>query len=171
MNSFYSIDDLTKEVESRIQTSMKKDLPKIAKRVLKKRAKSDVNRKSSYKIGNSTVPARPYEESIENENNMVDLVENDTFFLRAIARPRSFWPSIFPYKSSLDPYGTAFAEMINDGSWVDIGELKRRGRAQSGEAPKREARPFVTHAQEDLIADQDMILNIIKTRIEKNKSR
>ena len=102
---------------------------------------------------------------------MVDLVENDSLFIRAIARPKSLWPSIFPYKSSLDPYGTAFAEMINDGSWVDLGKLSKRSEPSTGSAPKRAARPFVTHAQEDLNANQDMILKLIKTRIETNKSR
>lgn len=171
MNRFNNLDDLMNEVESRIQTSLHKDLPKVGKRALRKRAQSDVHRKSSYKVGSSTVPARPYEASIENEDNMVDLVENDSLFIRAIARPKSLWPSIFPYKSSLDPYGTAFAEMINDGSWVDLGKLSKSSEPSTGSAPKRAARPFVTHAQEDLNANQDMILKLIKTRIETNKSR
>ena len=171
MNSFRTLNELTKEVEARIQTSLTKDLPKAGKRILKKHAHAEINRKSSYKVGSSTVQARPYEESIENEDNMQEIVENDSLFIRAIARPKSLWPSIFPYNSSLDPYGTAFAEMINDGSWVDLGKLSKRGKSDSGKAPKREARPFVTHAQEDLLANQDMILKLIKTRLETNKSR
>ena len=92
MNRFNNLDDLMNEVESRIQTSLHKDLPKVGKRALRKRAQSDVHRKSSYKVGSSTVPARPYAESIENE---------DTPFLSAQSHVQSLFGQAFSRISPL----------------------------------------------------------------------
>lgn len=84
-----------------------------------------------------------------------------------IAKPQK---TIFPgnkrneWTSSRDRTGTAFAQMINDGTWVDAKAFIETGFEKP--APKREARPFWDATADELggtlpsIVEESILNNI-----------
>ena len=147
MKTFTDVDQFFNAVRRSIQKTAKNEATKHAKQVASKNAREIAAGSHSRGSG-----------GIADEENVRVIVEGGTdgsatLHIDNIAKPQdTLWPhnEDNAWDSSKDRTGTAFAEMINDGAWVDAKAFIDSGYEKP--APKRAARPFWNKTAEELEA-------------------
>ena len=143
--------ELLNVIQSRVRAALENDIVPLVIDKLKQHSQSDIydsftskeERRFSFNLDSS------YDYEMENWNSVF-------IFGKADAN-RSLMGESYTY---MPDNPTRFSSWINDGDWMDIAEFNK-----TGTKVKREKRPFVDNAREELMMNPEEIERILRDRI------
>lgn len=143
--------ELLSLIQSRVSAALEEEIVPLVIEKLQQHSQSDIyngfeskeDRRFSFNLASS------YDYEMKNWNSV---------FIFGIAEAnRSLMGASYPYTPD-NP--TRFSSWINDGDWMDISEFNK-----TGEKTKREKRPFVDNARQQLLENSSQIRDILLKRI------
>lgn len=143
--------ELLNVIQSRVRAALENDIVPLVIDKLKQHSQSDIydsftskeERRFSFNLDSS------YDYEMKNWNSV--------FIFGNADANRSLMGASYTYTPD-NP--TRFSSWINDGDWMDIAEFNK-----TGTKVKREKRPFVDNAREELMMNPEEIERILRERI------
>lgn len=143
--------ELLNVIQSRVRAALENDIVPLVIDKLKQHSQSDIydsftskeERRFSFNLDSS------YDYEMNNWNSV--------FIFGNADANRSLMGASYTYTPD-NP--TRFSSWINDGDWMDIAEFNK-----TGTKVKREKRPFVDNAREELMMNPEEIERILRDRI------